>query len=180
MKKKYFYRGVGAGVIFATIIMLVAYMTSGGYKMSDEQVIKKAESLGMVKKEAIASSTQEIDTEADLISKVDASVSDDSKETTEKTTEETTEETTEVTTEEPKDTESASDSNEKVTITVSGGMSSETISALLEDAGVIKSATKFNEFLVQKGYDKSLETGTFHVKSGMSDEEVAKILTTKQ
>lgn len=58
-------------------------------------------------------------------------------------------------------------------------MSSETISSLLENAGLVDSASKFNSFLVQNGYDKKLETGSFDISGGMTYEEIAKILTTK-
>ena len=101
--------------------------------------------------------------------------------TTEKTTE--TEVTTEKTTTEKATTEAATteqtDTKTKATITVSGGMSSETISSLLENAGLVDSASKFNSFLVQNGYDKKLETGSFDISGGMTYEEIARILTTK-
>ena len=43
MKKKYFIRGLGAGILFASIIMSVSY-----YTMTDKEIIKRAEKLGMV------------------------------------------------------------------------------------------------------------------------------------
>ena len=106
--------------------------------------------------------------------------------TTEKATEAATTEaaTTEKSTTEKATTEAVTteqtDTKTKATITVSGGMSSETISSLLEDAGLVDSASKFNSFLVQNGYDKKLETGSFDISGGMTYEEIAGILTTKQ
>lgn len=74
MKLKYFLRGLGAGIIFSAVIMLAAYMTSGGYKLSDREIISRAEKLGMVMgdnptdasaSDAGSRSTEEKTTEAD-------------------------------------------------------------------------------------------------------------------
>ena len=58
-------------------------------------------------------------------------------------------------------------------------MSSEQISSLLEDAGLVKSATEYNEWLIKKDYASNLHVGTFEIKEGASKEEIAKILTTQ-
>lgn len=198
MKKKYFVRGLGVGIIFGALIMLVAYMTSGKKSISDEEVIARAKKLGMVKESeyVLTGSTDSDATNKSLDELVQESAeisATATQETTEATTEATTEqETTQATTEaatekatteattEKATTEKPKKEDTKVTITVSGGMSSETISGLLEDADLIDSASKFNRFLVEKGYDMKLETGSFEIKAGMSYEEIAKILTTKQ
>ena len=51
MKLKYYLRGLGMGILFATIIMAIS---SALHKndISDEEIIKRAEKLGMVKVEA--------------------------------------------------------------------------------------------------------------------------------
>lgn len=190
MKRKYFVRGLGVGILFGALIMFAAYMTSGKNHMSDEDVIKRAQELGMVKQSEYVlesdvtsenTTTEEITTEA-TTEKVTTEATTTTEVTTEKTTE--TEATTEKTTTEKATTEAATteqtDTKTKATITVSGGMSSETISSLLENAGLVDSASKFNSFLVQNGYDKKLETGSFDISGGMTYEEIAGILTTKQ
>lgn len=51
MKLKYYLRGAGLGIIFATIVMLFA----GNVKedaLSDSQIIEKAEKLGMIMPES--------------------------------------------------------------------------------------------------------------------------------
>ena len=195
MKKKYFVRGLGIGIIFGALIMLAAYLTSGKGSLSDEEVMKRAQELGMVKK-----SEYVLDSEVTSEETTTEAVTTESPATTEKATEATTEApattekateaaTTEAATTEKSTTEKATteavtteqtDTKTKATITVSGGMSSETISSLLEDAGLVDSASKFNSFLVQNGYDKKLETGSFDISGGMTYEEIAGILTTKQ
>lgn len=191
MKKKYFVRGLGIGIIFGALIMLAAYLTSGKGSLSDEEVMKRAQELGMVKKSEYVldsevtseeTTTEAVTTEASVATeKATEAATTEAPGTTEKATEEA---TTEAATTEKATTEAATteqmDAKTKATITVSGGMSSETISSLLENAGLVDSASKFNSFLVQNGYDKKLETGSFDISGGMTYEEIARILTTKQ
>lgn len=191
MKKKYFVRGLGIGIIFGALIMLAAYLTSGKGSLSDEEVMKRAQELGMVKKSEYVldsevtseeTTTEAVTTEASVATeKATEEATTEAPGTTEKATEEA---ATEATTTEKATTEAATteqtDAKTKATITVSGGMSSETISSLLENAGLVDSASKFNSFLVQNGYDKKLETGSFDISGGMTYEEIARILTTKQ
>lgn len=191
MKKKYFVRGLGIGIIFGALIMLAAYLTSGKGSLSDEEVMKRAQELGMVKKSEYVldsevtseeTTTEAVTTEAPVATeKATEEATTEAPGTTERATEEA---TTEAATTEKATTEAATteqmDAKTKATITVSGGMSSETISSLLENAGLVDSASKFNSFLVQNGYDKKLETGSFDISGGMTYEEIARILTTKQ
>lgn len=191
MKKKYFVRGLGIGIIFGALIMLAAYLTSGKGSLSDEEVMKRAQELGMVKKSEYVldsevtseeTTTEAVTTEAPVATeKATEEATTEAPGTTEKATEEAATEaaTTEKATTEAATTEQT-DAKTKATITVSGGMSSETISSLLENAGLVDSASKFNSFLVQNGYDKKLETGSFDISGGMTYEEIARILTTKQ
>ena len=179
MKKKYFVRGLGIGIIFGALIMLAAYLTSGKGSLSDEEVMKRAQELGMVKKSEYVLDSEVTSEETTTEATEEATT--EAPGTTEKATEEAATEaaTTEKATTEAATTEQT-DAKTKATITVSGGMSSETISSLLENAGLVDSASKFNSFLVQNGYDKKLETGSFDISGGMTYEEIARILTTKQ
>ena len=177
MKRKYFVRGLGVGILFGALIMFAAYMTSGKNRMSDEDVIKRAQELGMVKQSEYVlesdvtsqeTTTEETTTEAPTTTE---------KATTEATTTEKT--TTEKATTEASTTEKA-DTSTQTTVTISSGMSSEAIASALANAGLVDDASKFNSFLVANGYDMKLETGNFSLETGMSYEEIAKILTTKQ
>ena len=44
MKMKYYLRGLGTGILFATIVLFIAY----SYRMSDSQIKERAKELGMV------------------------------------------------------------------------------------------------------------------------------------
>lgn len=182
MKRKYFVRGLGVGILFGALIMFAAYMTSGKNRMSDEDVIKRAQELGMVKQSEYVlesdvtsqeTTTEEITTEATTEkATTEAPTTTEKATTTEKTT-------TEKATTEASTTEKA-DTSTQTTVTISSGMSSEAIASALANAGLVDDASKFNSFLVANGYDMKLETGNFSLETGMSYEEIAKILTTKQ
>lgn len=207
MKKKYFMRGLGTGVVFATIIMLAAYMTSGAWqKMTDEEIKKRAKQLGMVDEQVSVladteGTAEEIDDSDSITDLVDNSK--ESKTTAEATTEEliteaasteemseeekaeaTTEAATEETTTEEATTEKEAtekqDSKTKAQITVKGGMGSQEIAKLLADAGLVKSASDFDSYLCQNGYDSKLEVGTFELEGTMTYEELAKTLCKKK
>lgn len=188
MNWKHFLRGLGTGIIFSALIMLVAYMTSGSYKISDEDIIERATKLGMVMEdrsivssEDNASSTEGNNTSAATTEKqtteatTEKSISDTEATTAEQTTTEavTTESvTTEKQTEEEPDTTYTT-----VEITVSRGMSSEEIAKLVQDAGIIEDYLDFDKYLNANGYSNKLSVNTFELHSGMSYEEIAKELT---
>lgn len=177
MKRKYFVRGLGVGILFGALIMFAAYMTSGKNRMSDEDVIKRAQELGMVKQ-------SEYVLESDVTSQETTTEEITTEATTEKATTTTEKATTEKTTTEKATTEASTtekaDTSTQTTVTISSGMSSEAIASALANAGLVDDASKFNSFLVANGYDMKLETGNFSLETGMSYEEIAKILTTKQ
>lgn len=181
MNFKYFLRGLGAGIVFTAIIMLAAYMTNGSYKMSDEEIIKKAESLGMV-------TTEEIPIVSDTGS--DASTDEPTTENTE-TDEPSTEKMSTEDTEEPSSTEeptteaSTQNTTEQsaidteyttATITVRSGMGSYEVAVLLKDAGIIDNASDFDSYLIRNGYATQIRIKSQEFNSNMSYEEIAKLL----
>lgn len=65
-------------------------------------------------------------------------------------------------------------------ITINSGDGSYTVAKKLEDVGVVTSASTFDTFLCQNGYDKSLRTGTFSIPTDASDEQIARIVTGRE
>ena len=63
------------------------------------------------------------------------------------------------------------------TITISGGDSSDRVARKLADAGIVSSAAEYDKFLCSHGYDRVLRTGTYNLSAGMSDDEIAKLIT---
>ncbi|MBQ8085472.1 MAG: hypothetical protein IJ232_05140 [Lachnospiraceae bacterium] len=112
MKFKYYLRGIGIGIIFASIIFLIAYRENVPAKMSNEEIVERAKQLGMV--EANDPINKLIDKKSDNKSDENASeekepaekVSTEEIKTEAENTEATTEEqTTEATTTEEQTTE---------------------------------------------------------------------------
>ena len=194
MKLKYFLRGLGVGVVFGALIMLVAYMTSGGYKLSDEEVIKRAEKLGMVMEESTIPAISDDDTEeateevTDKPTTSEENVSEDMTVTeeeplSEESKDDTEEELTEEVTEEEEADEPVTTAEEvlsgdgtSATIEVVSGMSSYEIAQLLEDAGIIEDAADFDSYLNSNGYSTQLKINTYTFDSSMTYEEIAKAL----
>ena len=200
MKAKYLIRGIGIGIILGVLILFLAfeavgrknpYLKSYASATESESQIKTTEAKTTEAKTTEAKTTEAKTTEAKTTeAKTTEAKTTEAKTTEAKTTEAKTTEakTTEAKTTEAKKTDSTAkattESTGKTTvksssITVSSGMGSEDVSALLQQAGIINDAGAYNTWLIQNGYDARLMVGTFEIPSGSSDEEIAKILTTQ-
>ena len=206
MNIKSYLKGIGVGMIVASLVLIIA----GKYRMTDDQVIKRAEELGYTKgitvtvsdmqpkPEIVAddssnqdentiveeknNSDKKPETSEDSDIKEDTVVedvtADDSAETTE-TVEST--ETTEVvdsteTTENTEVVEDVVSNGEAVKVEVKSGMSSESVSLAVKNAGLVESDTEFNKYLCENGYDKRLRVGSFDIPSGSDFETISKYL----
>ena len=69
---------------------------------------------------------------------------------------------------------------ENITVQVRKGEGSYTVCKRLEEAGVIVSASEFDTFLCQNGYDKKIRAGTFEIPTSAGQEEIARILVGMQ
>ena len=72
------------------------------------------------------------------------------------------------------------ESEETVTIVISAGDSSVSVSKDLEAAGLIESASAYDKYLCDNGYDRKIRIGTFKIPVGSNEEEIAWIITHKQ
>ena len=63
------------------------------------------------------------------------------------------------------------------TFTIERGMYSEAVTKLLVQGGIITNEAEFNLFMENTGYEEKIQTGVYTVNSGMSYEEIAKIIT---
>lgn len=197
MKFKYFLRGLGVGIIFASIICIVAFQSADSRQLSDKEVIERAKELGMVEKEDSAKDmfaskkpqTEEKSTEEKQSTQGKATEDSTEKKTTEEKTTETstenqtkekktteekiTEASTEKKTTEERTTEATTEKKTTVTITIKGGMSSYPVCQMLQELGVIKDATDFDNYLIKNGYANRISVGTHTLRIGMSYEEIA-------
>ena len=67
-----------------------------------------------------------------------------------------------------------------VTIVISAGESSVSVSKKLAQAGLVEDATAYDAYLCSNGYDKRITVGSHPIPNGASLEEIAKIITSKQ
>ena len=74
----------------------------------------------------------------------------------------------------------ATNSGDYIEFTIDQGEVSRTVIDKLVQAGIVSDAYTFNKFLNDKGVDNNLQPGTFHIKKGISEDELATLLTTKQ
>lgn len=182
MKRKYYIRGIGVGILFATIVLMTAYAISGGKKLSDEEIIKRAEELGMVKSETLlddlvkpadteASTGEPVkNTESPLSTSEDIDATTDTDTTVNTDTAATTEDTA---------TEAAgsTENTRMVSFTVVSGMSSWNVATILKDQGVIEDASEFDSYLVENGYSSRINVGEYSVSVGADYDTIAKLIT---
>ncbi len=73
------------------------------------------------------------------------------------------------------------DSNVKTsgtfTLEIAGGYGSEQVCALLEKGGMIRSASDFDKYLCDHGYDHKIRTGKYTISAGADYETIAKTIT---
>ena len=172
MKRKYYLRGIGVGILFTAAVWLTTLLVSGKPKMTDEEVIARAQELGMVKQESVLeqlgkpSETEETDTEQatstdnSTEAAADNPTASESVSRTESSTDETTEKS----------------GATVVTFTIVSGMNSWNVATLLQDQGVVN-ASEFDQYLEQNGYSSRIVTGEYSVSVGTDYETIAKMIT---
>ncbi len=203
MKLRYYMRGIGIGMLVTAIILSI---TAGSQKtqMSDAEVMKRAEQLGMVREDDLlltdaknlamhgaenskasqneitgedASETeeQEDDGEDEEGMKALSENKDSSRKDLGKTKSELLSDAAE---------DAASDGAENVkstgsftTITIANGSSSTAVARALASSGLITDADSYDKYLCANGYDRKLVVGEHRIPTGASPEEIARIIT---
>lgn len=193
MKFKYFLRGLGTGIIFTSIICMVAFQSSGSKNISEKEIIERAKELGMIEKqesvedifaEAKQSQPEETknnDSTQENSGKQDSeNVTEEKKVTEHKTAQQQSskgskeEKSSELATTENTTAEKESNDTKKVvTITIKGGSSSYPVCQELQRLGLIADASDFDDYLVKNGYANRISVGTHTLKIGMTYEEIA-------
>ncbi|SDA64400.1 hypothetical protein SAMN02910275_01839 [Butyrivibrio sp. INlla18] len=128
--------------------------------------------------EASIEASKELSTE-----KPETKVEDKKEETKEEVAEsESTEQLQEVAKTEEKPAETTDNDQTSVsgtakTVTIPGGKSSDAVAQILYEAGVIDNAVSFNRYLIDKGLDRIIRSGTRTFPAGSTYEDVAYIIT---
>lgn len=174
MKLKYYLRGLGIGILVT--LLLTGIAGNKKQEMTDEEIKARATELGMIESTTLTEPT--LAPEA-----TDIPTSGGTPEPTEETeptatpTEPATPTPEPTATPTPEEAENPGLSEEIVTITVNRGYSSEKVSALAEEAGLVQDARDFNLYLCENGYDKRIVTGVHQIPMNATYEEIAMILT---
>lgn len=176
MKLKYYMRGIGIGVIFATLLLTISfYFGSTGIssnEMTDEEIIEKATELGMVMPED-DSEEQENQEEA-------TEEPEDANSEAQSTEEEIAEESTEESEVENEPVVESSETTVKyIPFTVNSGESSDTVAANLYSAGLVDSASDFNDYMNTLGVDNRIQSGTFYVRTDSTYDDIIVLLVNK-
>jgi hypothetical protein len=183
MKLRYYMRGLGIGIVVTAILMGVT-LNGKTEKLTDAEIIERAEALGMEQKyesTVLADTVENKETEDNAAKpeeekqpqEIETDVSGNSAE--DETEEEVSEEISEEETEEMPDSEV----KETVQITVVGGDGSGTVARKLAEAGLVEDAKAYDEYLCSNGYDKRICTGTHSIPVGASAEDIAEIITSR-
>lgn len=169
MKLKYYLRGIGIGVIVATIIMTVSSSIHNN-NLSRETIIKEAQKLGMVMPDNTEDKTGlwAEDTEVEEGSEV---VSENPE--TEADTTETEADFSE--TEVVEDTQIPENEN-IVVITVEDSDAARQVAEKLFEQGLIDDAESFRLYLGEKGYASRIISGSYQIPRGSTYEEICDII----
>jgi len=189
MKLKYYLRGLGIGIITTAFISSIANGV-GNKSLTTEEIIQKAKELGMVTQDEYDTVNSDLVNTKNNLKEIQKQISDE-KETIKEPEASNVEE----------NDESLDSSNEKnvtvtdnapttetfiegsvneittVTFNITPGMSSEAISKLLEEKGIIKNAYEFNQYVVDTGNVNNLQIGEYEVKSGENYDTIIGRLT---
>lgn len=168
MKLKYYLKGFGAGVLFATMILSVSFLlrAGGNAGMTDAQIMARARELGMEtvggtgsekqgESESLELETETTDAAGAAIEPAQPVVGQEGAETPEQ------------------DTKPEIAEGTEITIEILMGMSSEEACYLLEEAGLVESASDMMNYLKENNMTALVRAGSFKLLKGMSLQEIA-------
>lgn len=176
MRLKYYLRGLGLGIIFAVIIMMIGFHDNK-QSMSDTEIIEKAKTLGMVEAKNISGTVaDEYNSE-----KTDSSAanSDASSQKAETEQEDTQQEDTQPAADAKQETVEPQDAVTTYTISVTSQDTCRTIAEKLKALNLVDDAEQFRIYMGQKGADHFIADGEHVIPQGASYDDIITILTQK-
>lgn len=170
MKLKYYLRGLGIGILVT--VMIVAISGAGKKTMTDEEIKSRAKELGMIENTVLASTpsaSPEVPAPLESVAPPEMTEIPAPMEST--TPPETPVPTA------TGETSAEAGGKDTVAVVISRGESSVSVSRTLAQLGLIESATEFDKYLCDGGYDKKIRTGTYEIPQGADAAEIAQIIT---
>ena len=169
MKLKYYLRGLGIGIVVTALLM--GFATRERLPLTDAEIKARARALGMVESDSVQLSDirQPGSTQSDR----DTPENQEPEESREPEESKEPEESRE-----SEESQSTNPSEEEsyVTIVVNKGYSSDTVSRILAEAGLVEDAGAFDRYLVNAGYATRIRIGTYRILMGTSRERIAQII----
>jgi len=197
MKKKMFLRGLGLGILVTALVLTI----TGSSKMSDEEIIKRAEKLGYAKQESDVSPTISLKdlmgtgtptptqtptvmpSEAPLETQEPTETISPTETPVPALTATVTPAPTEIptpaptTTPIPVVTDKPESSVVTATIVIERGNTATVVCNKMQEAGIVESGEEFKKYLVQYNLTDYINVGSYTLSSDMSYKEMAKLLT---
>ena len=182
MKLKYYLRGIGIGVIVATLIMTISSVIHNN-NLSDEMIIKEAQKLGMIMPENTEDKDSLWEKKEDTEVSTENTVNTENVQSTENVQN----------TEDVQNTENVQNTNntqntedthvledaELVEITIVDTDGARHVSEKLFAAGVITDAKDFRQYLSENGYAYTIRSGRFKIPKGSTYEQICDIIIRK-
>ena len=168
MKFKYYMRGFGAGLIIATIVLMVAGKIQNNNKalVTDNNENQRTGSVIAFTTESSTEGTENAESETETESQ---------KQENESTIQATT--VSETKTQRPTVKITTGDGSGEVELVFSGVYTAAQAADILFDAGIIDNKTEFYTYMYTSGYDRKMRDGTYRLKPGDSYDTIAKTIT---
>lgn len=180
MRLKYYLRGLGLGIIFAVIIMMIGFHDNK-QSMSDTEIIEKAKTLGMVEAKNISGTVaDEYNSEKTDSSATNSDASSQKAETEQDSQMQDSQTAQEDTQQEAKqETVEPQDAVTTYTISVTSQDTCRTIAEKLKALNLVDDAEQFRIYMGQKGADHFIADGEHVIPQGASYDDIITILTQK-
>ena len=174
MKLKYYLRGLGMGILFATIVMTVSSVVHNN-NLSEETIIKEAQKLGMIMPE-------ETENKGGLFVTDDTETVDDTEVLDNTESETDSEEPSTAIVEE--ETELVIEKIESGNVTlirvdVYPGDAARQVAERLYEYGLVDDSESFRKYIGKSGYANIIHVGEFYIPVGASYDEIISILVGK-
>jgi len=192
VRLKYYLRGLGLGIIFAVIIMMIGFH-GNKQSMSDTEIIEKAKTLGMVEAKNISGTVADEynseKTDSSAANSDDSSQKAETEQDSQMQDSQTAQEDTQQEDTQQEDTQPAADAKQETvepqdavttyTISVTSQDTCRTIAEKLKALNLVDDAEQFRIYMGQKGADHFIADGEHVIPQGASYDDIITILTQK-
>lgn len=185
MKVKYYLRGLGIGILLTTVILGISFNTKSK-ELTNEEIMTRAEALGMVREEDTIfpknnKETEDLEEKEELTESQDGTdgIQEDSARNENNIEKDEEKIETSETTEADELDENREPDKIEITFKITSGMWSEDVSRLLAEVGLLENAGEFNTYLKNNGYQNRIQVGNYTIQKDATFEEIANRITAR-